>query len=169
VAKRCELRQSSRRLYGREQAWTSNILSCRRCANPHTTPPRLIFADYLDEAGTRGELIACRSSVALSPGDPARRELELRETELLDEYAQEWLAPLTELGAEGMSARCFQRGLIERVRISAEAFLEHGEELCRQAPALDCLERHARTFHALSRAAVTARSDGAIVQTSLRI
>jgi hypothetical protein len=33
-----------------------------------------------------------------------------------------------------------QRGLIERVRINAAAFLQHGDELCRRAPALFCLE-----------------------------
>jgi uncharacterized protein (TIGR02996 family) len=122
-------------------------------ANPHDDSPRLIFADYLEEAGDlRGELIRVQVELShLPPGDPARRELELRESELL-ENADEWLAPLTELGAEGMSARCFQRGLIERVRISAEAFLKHGEELCRQAPALYCLElRTGGDLSALSR------------------
>lgn len=123
-------------------------------ANPHDDAPRLILADYLEEAGDlRGELIRVQVELShLPPGDPARRELELRESELLAENAEEWLASLRELGAEGVSARCFQRGLIERVRISAKAFLEHGVELCRQAPALYCLELRTRgDLSALSR------------------
>lgn len=111
-------------------------------AHPRDDAPRLIYADYLDEAGDpQGELI--RVQVALSHlaiGEPDRRELELREAELLAEFADQWLAPLRELGAEGVSARSLQRGLLERVRIGALSFLKHGDELCRRAPALHCLE-----------------------------
>lgn len=123
-------------------------------ANPHDDAPRLILADYLEEAGDlRGELIRVQVELSHIPlGDPARRELELRESELLAENAEEWLASLRELGAEGVSARCFQRGLIERVRISAEAFAKHGAELCRQAPALHCLELRTGSLEALARA-----------------
>ena len=110
--------------------------------SPHEDAPRLVYADYLDEAGDpQGELIRVQVALShLTPGDPERRELELREEELLREYADAWLAPLRELGAEGVSARSFQRGLIERVRFKAGALLQHGEELCRRAPALHCLE-----------------------------
>jgi uncharacterized protein (TIGR02996 family) len=110
--------------------------------SPHEDAPRLVFADYLDEAGDpQGELIRVQVALShLAPGDPERRELELREEALLAEYADAWLAPLKRLGAEGVSARSFQRGLIERVRIQVAAFLQHGEELCRQAPGLHCLE-----------------------------
>ena len=111
-------------------------------AHPHDDAPRLIYADYLEEAGDpQGELI--RVQVALShlpPGDPARRELELRESELLDEYADAWLAPLREHGAIGLSARSFQRGLIERIRIHAADLVRWAHDLCRDAPALYCLE-----------------------------
>src|SRR5688572_1419318 len=101
-------------------------------ARPHEDTPRLIFADYLEEAGDpRGELIRVQVQLArLDPGDPERRSLEIREDELLREHAEEWVGPLRELGAEGVSARCFQRGLIERVRIKAAAFLKNGEALC---------------------------------------
>jgi uncharacterized protein (TIGR02996 family) len=111
-------------------------------AHPHDDAPRLIYADYLDEAGDpQAELIRVQVALShLAPGEAERRELELREEELLANYADEWLAPLRELGAEGISARSLQRGLIERVRISADAFLNHGDELCRRAPALHCLE-----------------------------
>lgn len=111
-------------------------------AHPRDDAPRLVYADYLDEAGDpQGELIRVHVALShLAPGDPQRRELELREEELLANYAEAWLAPLSELGAEGVSARSLQRGLIERVRIKAAAFLEQGDELCRRAPALFCLE-----------------------------
>jgi uncharacterized protein (TIGR02996 family) len=111
-------------------------------ANPHDDAPRLIYADYLDEAGDeRAELIRVQVALThLPPGDPERRALELREDELLAEYADEWLAPLRALGAEGVSRRSFQRGLIERVRLSADAFIRHVAEICRLMPALYALE-----------------------------
>jgi glycolate oxidase iron-sulfur subunit len=111
-------------------------------AQPRDDAPRLIYADYLDEAGDpQGELIRVQVALShLAPGEPERRELELREDELLSNYADEWLAPLRDLGAEGISARSLQRGLLERVRIKAAAFLKHGDDLCRRAPALHCLE-----------------------------
>jgi Leucine-rich repeat (LRR) protein len=72
----------------------------------------------------------------------------------LAEYADQWLAPLREYGAQGLSARCLQRGLIERVRIDAAAFLRHGADLCRETPALYCLELRGRPeeFNALTSA-----------------
>jgi uncharacterized protein (TIGR02996 family) len=110
--------------------------------NPADETARLIFADYLEDLGDpRCELIRLQVQIArLPPGDPARRDLDLRETDLLERYADEWTAPLQALGVEGLSSRCFQRGLIERVRISGDAFLNHGAEICRQSPALYCLE-----------------------------
>ena len=111
-------------------------------AQPREDAPRLIYADYLDEAGDpQGELIRVQVALShLAPGEPERRELELREDELLSTYADEWLAPLRDLGAEGISARSLQRGLLERVRIGAANFFAHGPELCHRAPALHCLE-----------------------------
>jgi uncharacterized protein (TIGR02996 family) len=111
-------------------------------ANPHDDAPRLIYADYLDEAGdARAELIRVQVALAgLAPGEPERRELELREDELLNKYADEWLAPLRALGTEGVSRRSFQRGLIERVRLPAGAFLKNIIEICRLTPALYAIE-----------------------------
>ena len=75
-------------------------------ALPRDDAPRLIYADYLDDAGDpQGELIRVQVALShLAPGDPERREFELREDDLLEAYADEWLAPLRELGAEGISA-----------------------------------------------------------------
>lgn len=111
-------------------------------ANPHEEMPRLIFADFLEEAGDpRGEFIRVQCELAnREPGDPERVTLNARERELVDGHADDWLAPLRALGVEGISARCFQRGLIERVRIPASNFLANGEELCAIAPAVFCVE-----------------------------
>lgn len=111
-------------------------------ANPHDDMPRLIYADYLDEAGDpRGELIRVQVELAnLSIGEPARLELEERQEALLDAYAEDWLSPLRALGAEGVSRRCFERGLIERVVMTVKNFLVQGAELCTLAPALHRLE-----------------------------
>jgi uncharacterized protein (TIGR02996 family) len=110
--------------------------------HPNDDMPRLIYADYLDDAGDpQGELIRVQVELASLPtGDERRLALAARETELLDEYGESWLAPLRELGAIGVTTRSFHRGLIERVRIDAARFLETGEELCQIAPALATIE-----------------------------
>jgi uncharacterized protein (TIGR02996 family) len=110
--------------------------------HPHDDMPRLIYADYLDDAGDpQGELIRVQVELASLPTDDERRvALAARETELLDEYGETWLAPLRELGATGVTTRSFHRGLIERVRIDASRFLHTGDELCEIAPALATIE-----------------------------
>ncbi|MCU0880450.1 MAG: TIGR02996 domain-containing protein [Pirellulaceae bacterium] len=111
-------------------------------AHPEDDVPRLVYADFLEEAGDpQAELIRVQVELSrLPPGEPIRRELELREEAILAEYAEAWLEPLRALGAEGVSARSFQRGLIERVQITAENFLRHGEQLCQECPALHVLD-----------------------------
>ena len=112
-------------------------------AHPEDDVPRLVYADFLEEAGDpQAELI--RVQVELSA--PAARRADSprtgdsRQEAILAEYAEAWLEPLRALRAEGVSARSFQRGLIERVQITAENFLRHGEQLCRECPALHVLD-----------------------------
>lgn len=107
-------------------------------AAPRDITPRLIYADYLEESGDpRGEFIRIQCELSELPtGDAARLPLKERELELLGKFADRWLQPLRELGAIGVSRRCFQRGLIERVTMTAESFAQNGEELCRIAPAV---------------------------------
>lgn len=111
-------------------------------ANPYDETPRLIYADYLEEAGdVRGEFIRVQCELShLKVGDPARTNLETRERELLAEHAERWLQPLRDLGAEGVSQRCFQRGLIERVRIDSSTLLRNCDSLCETEPALYCFD-----------------------------
>ncbi|NUQ64878.1 MAG: TIGR02996 domain-containing protein [Pirellulales bacterium] len=107
-------------------------------ANPLDEVPRLIYADYLEDRGDpRGEFIRIQCELSRRQiGDPLRPELTARERELLDAHAETWLAPLRELGAIGVSARCFRRGLIERIKIEADTFLANSGPLSAVAPAL---------------------------------
>lgn len=114
-------------------------------ANPLDEVPRLIYADYLEDRGDpRGEFIRIQCELARREvGDPDRLGLVAREQELLEAHAESWLAPLRKLGAMGISARCFRRGLIERVRMEADRFLANCGPLCAAAPALYGVElRH---------------------------
>lgn len=111
-------------------------------AHPEDDDRRLVYADYLeDEGDARGELIRTQIELQHLPvAAPQRVSLMRREDELLAAYGDQWLEPLRRLGAQGLSIRCFQRGLIERVRISAHDFVKNAQALCAAAPALHCVE-----------------------------
>lgn len=111
-------------------------------ANPEDEVPRLVYADWLDDQGDpRGELIRVQCEIARSPdNDPNRKRLEHRESELLEDYGETWLEPLRQLGAMGVSTRCFHRGLLDHLKISAEDFLNHAETLCQIEPALTSVQ-----------------------------
>ena len=118
----------------------SFVLNIR--ANPDDEMARLIYADYLEERGDpRGELIRLQCEIShLAPDDALAPELTAREDELLAAHGEEWLAPLRELGAIGVSPRCFRRGLIERIVISAADFAARAEAICRTEPALHIVQ-----------------------------
>jgi uncharacterized protein (TIGR02996 family) len=107
-------------------------------ANPKDDIPRLILADYLEEAGDpHAKLIRAQVELAkLQASDIRRLPLEEQESDLLGRYGDTWLAPLREMGVEGASVRCFNKGLIERVKIKPEKWLENANEICRISPAL---------------------------------
>ena len=111
-------------------------------AHPEDDDRRLVYADYLeDEGDARGELIRTQIELQHLPvAAPQRVSLMRREDELLAAYGDQWLEPLRRLGAQGLSIRCFQRGLIERVRIHARDFVRNAQALCAAAPALHCVE-----------------------------
>lgn len=108
---------------------------------PENDDARLIYADFLEDQGdARGELIRVQIELHhLPPAAPERASLLKREDELLATHGEAWLEPLRRLGAEGLSIRCFERGLIERVRLSWRDFAQQIETLCELAPALSCV------------------------------
>lgn len=110
--------------------------------NPFDNTPRLILADFLEESGDPlGEFIRVQVGLSQLPdNDRGRAALETRERVLIDAYGEQWLEPLRKLGAEGVSIGCFQRGLIERIKITARNFLNHGAELCSCSPALHTIQ-----------------------------
>jgi uncharacterized protein (TIGR02996 family) len=81
-------------------------------ADPEADGPRIVFADWLQQAGDpRGELVAVQCALVRS----RTPDLELRERDLLERYEAEWLARAGLRPGEGR----FERGLLERVDASA--------------------------------------------------
>lgn len=111
-------------------------------ASPGDEIPRLVYADWLDDQGDpRGELIRVQCEIARRPAnDLERKRLQQRADELLEDYGELWLDPLRQMGAIGVSACCFHRGLLERLKIPAGDFLQHAEALCQIEPALTCVQ-----------------------------
>jgi uncharacterized protein (TIGR02996 family) len=124
--------------------------------NPDDVVPRLIYADYLEETGdARGELIRVQCQLSdLPAGDPQRAELFNRERELLEQHGERWVQPLRDLGAAGVTRACFSGGLLERVRLPCEAFLQSAERLCAIEPALSEIALSGINEHAESLAAM---------------
>ncbi|VTS08228.1 Leucine-rich repeat-containing protein typical subtype OS=Herpetosiphon aurantiacus (strain ATCC 23779 / DSM 785) GN=Haur_4051 PE=4 SV=1: LRR_6: LRR_6: LRR_6: LRR_6: LRR_6: LRR_6: LRR_6 [Tuwongella immobilis] len=109
----------------------------------HEDAPRLIFADFLDERhDPRGELIRVQCALArMAADDRRRKKLRQRESELLHQYAADWLHPLKGIVSDAQ----FRRGLLESVSMSGRDFFDHGEIL-RQIPSL----RRLRLYDAAS-------------------
>jgi uncharacterized protein (TIGR02996 family) len=109
-------------------AFVESIVEC-----PDDDAPRLIFADWLDDAGQpeRAEFIRLQVARAkLHPADPRVRASLRREAELLAHNEAAWLGPLAVL-----ASRCrFHRGLVEEVTVTVQGFLRHGHEILRRAP-----------------------------------
>lgn len=104
-------------------------------ANPEDLMSRLIYADWLEEQGDPlAELIRVQCELAELPIDSdARAELKRREKDLVEEYRAQWIEPLERLNVRGVEIR---RGLIEGVRLDAEAFIEGAGELVSHLPAM---------------------------------
>jgi uncharacterized protein (TIGR02996 family) len=108
---------------------------------PGDLTPRLIYADLLEDRGDpRGEFIRVQCELSEMPaGTPGRSELMNRERELLETSGAEWLQPLMQLGVKGLTFRSFERGLLERVRISAVDYHRNWKRLLELTPALQHL------------------------------
>src|SRR5579864_6959763 len=89
---------------------------------PDELPPRLVYADWLDEHGetARAEFIRLQCA-----GDNERRQHGL-----LHQHGAEWAEPIF----RHADSYRFHRGFIEELTIQARIFLEVGEQLFLEAP-----------------------------------
>ncbi len=93
--------------------------------------PRLVYADYLDDAGApaRAELIRVQLALArLGEDDPRRPALSERQAELLTTNRAEWTAHLAGL----VVSVDFRRGVPDSASVDAATFLARGDELFRR-------------------------------------
>ena len=101
-------------------------------AAPDDDLPRLVYADWLEEAGDgdRAEFIRVQCRLAAAPGDPDRAALEAREADLLARRGHEWALPLGPAVREWV----YRRGFVERVETSLETTGDAIRELLAKAP-----------------------------------
>lgn len=113
-------------------------------AHPDDDAPRLVYADWLDEAGdaARGEFIRAQVAAARLEAredagdaltDDERRRLEeatTRADALLDGPGRAWDARVR----RALVGYRYQRGFIEHVTLTAAQFLSQGKGLLAQAP-----------------------------------
>jgi uncharacterized protein (TIGR02996 family) len=93
--------------------------------------PRLVYADFLDDAGEpeRAELIRVQLALArLDEDDPRRLALSDRQAELLTRNRAAWTAHLAGLVVNVD----FRRGVPDSASVDALTFLERGDELLRR-------------------------------------
>ncbi len=101
-------------------------------ANPSDDTPRLIYADYLEEAGDpRGEFIRLQCELErLDIFNPRYLDTIHRCEELLSEHNATWAGEQS----QDLRVSAFHRGFIDTVTVRARAFLEEGESLYRDMP-----------------------------------
>jgi uncharacterized protein (TIGR02996 family) len=102
-------------------------------ARYHDDGPRLIYADFLEDAGdpARAELIRHQLALArLADEDPRRGELANREVELHNGERDRLTATLDGL----VAAVEFRRGVPDSVTVDSAVFLQRGEELFARLP-----------------------------------
>ena len=112
-------------------------------ANPDADLPRLVYADFLEETGTpgnvaRAEFVRVQVELASAGPDEARRlELRIRDRLLLNEHVKAWLAPLRAKGEALQNPGThglFRRGLVETVWMPATVFTWKAAKLFARAP-----------------------------------
>jgi uncharacterized protein (TIGR02996 family) len=103
-------------------------------AHYHEDGPRLIYADFLEDAGdpARADLVRVQLALARMPDEhPRRPELANREAELLVANLSRWTEHLGDLLAGPPQ---FRRGVLDSVSVDSAVFLERGEELFARVP-----------------------------------
>jgi uncharacterized protein (TIGR02996 family) len=94
--------------------------------------PRLVYADFLDEAGdpARAELVRVQIALShMSDDHPRRPTLTERQAELIAAHSARWTEHLGTLVVSGQ----FRRGVLDSVVVDSASFIENGEELFRRA------------------------------------
>ncbi|MGL6096871.1 MAG: TIGR02996 domain-containing protein, partial [Fimbriiglobus sp.] len=102
-------------------------------ARPADDVPRLAFADWFDENGQPGRAAFIRAECAATrfrPGSASRASELDRADDLRSAHVREWLGPW----ADRLIDWEFSRGFVASVRLTATAFLAHGEDLFRTEP-----------------------------------
>jgi len=112
-------------------------------ANPDADLPRLVYADFLEETGTPGNVARAefiRTQIELAseePDDQRRLELRVRERLLLNGNVKAWLAPLRTRGEALQNPGThglFRRGFVETVWMPATVFTWKAAKLFARAP-----------------------------------
>jgi uncharacterized protein (TIGR02996 family) len=117
---------------GEEEAFLRAI-----CANPDDDLPRLVYADWLDERGDpRGEFIRVECELPhLASEDPRRRQLHLRDCELIRLHKERWVGMIPELVRRHLAGYWdFRRGLLEVLAIDAAALVGEAAAYVRCMP-----------------------------------
>lgn len=131
---------------------TDQILLNAILANPHDTLPRLVYADFIEEAGQTERAEFIRLQIEIACRDTTLEDslpLQTREKILLDRYGKQWLAPLRARGEALQNPGThglFRRGFVEIVWMPAGIFNWKAERLFKLAPVLEL--RVTRLTHA---------------------
>ena len=101
-------------------------------AAPEDDAPRLIYADWLEEAGDpRGEFIRVQCELAsLSSLDPRYHQARYRSRQLMTEHGEQWAGELK----QDVRKIAFHRGFIDNITLRARAFLSEHEALFQSVP-----------------------------------
>src|SRR5262245_40677713 len=107
------------------------------CTNPEDLTPRLVYADWLDDRGGKGDAeraefirLQCRLDAGPEMPKKQRDALVKREKELLEGWRKVWLKPF-----KGMFYNYeFKRGFVERATMKAKTFLDQGERILSLTP-----------------------------------
>ncbi len=102
-------------------------------AHPYDDTPRLVYADWCDDAGHADRAAFIRAQIDAARAEPwgaADREAMRRANALLAVYAEEWTAHVS----EAVEWHGFERGFIEQVGLYAHRFARGLDEACRAEP-----------------------------------
>ncbi len=107
-------------------------------ARPDDDEPRLVYADWLDEAGdplAQFIRVQCRRA-RLSPHDPEWEQLGHDESRLLAEHRKTWCGPIEEITG---TTPVFIRGVIAHLDVTGSVLVRRANRLLQLAPLVHSL------------------------------